>query len=60
MPERILIADDQIEVQEMLADILKRRGAEVEAADDAETAVEMVCNLMQKYVFMQTTQILSA
>ncbi|HIE27377.1 TPA: sigma-54-dependent Fis family transcriptional regulator [Candidatus Poribacteria bacterium] len=44
MAERILIADDQIEVQEVLSDILKRRGAEVEVADDAETAVEMVCN----------------
>jgi len=44
MPERILIADDQIEVQAMLLDILKSRGAEVEAADDVETALEMVCN----------------
>ncbi len=44
MPERILIVDDQITVQELLLDILARRGAEVKTADDAETAVEMVGN----------------
>ena len=42
MPERILIVDDQIPVQEELLDVLKRRGAEAKAADDAETALEMI------------------
>lgn len=44
MPQRILIADDQISEQELLFDILKRRGAEVKSADDVETAVQMVSN----------------
>ncbi len=42
MPERILIVDDQIPLQEELQYILKGRGAEVKAADDAETALEMI------------------
>ena len=42
MPERILIADDQIEIQELLLDLLKRRGAEAVALGNAEEALEMV------------------
>jgi len=42
MPERILIVDDQIPLQEELLQILTGRGAEAKAADDAETALEMI------------------
>ena len=42
MPERILVADDQKEMQTLLVDLLQKRGAEAIAVGAAEDGVEMV------------------
>ncbi len=39
MPERILVADDQANVRELLESLLSRRGAELISTEDAETAL---------------------
>ena len=36
MPERILVADDQEEIQDLLRDMLAQRGAEVTAVGAAQ------------------------
>ena len=42
MPERILIADDQKSMQDLLTDLLKQRGAEAVAVGTAEEGLEMI------------------
>lgn len=42
MPERILIADDQKAMQDLLTDLLKQRGAEAVAVGTAEEGLEMI------------------
>ena len=42
MPERILVADDQANVRELLESLLSRRGADVSLAEDAESAFQII------------------
>lgn len=42
MPEKILIVDDQEEVRNLLADMLRRRGSDVVMASSAEEAIQIV------------------
>ncbi len=42
MPERILVADDQAAMQDLLTDLLEQRGAEAVAVGTAEEGLEMI------------------
>ena len=42
MPERILVADDQTAMQDLLTDLLERRGAEAVAVGTAEEGLEQI------------------
>ncbi|MCZ6680442.1 MAG: sigma-54 dependent transcriptional regulator [Candidatus Poribacteria bacterium] len=42
MPERILVADDQTVMQDLLTDLLEQRGAEAVAVGTAEEGLEMI------------------
>ncbi len=42
MPERILVADDQEEIQNLLRDMLEQRGAEVTTVGAAQEALDLV------------------
>ena len=42
MPERILVADDQTEIQDLLTDLLVQRGAEVVTVGAAEEGLELI------------------
>ncbi len=42
MPEKILVVDDQEEVRNLLADVLRRRGSEVILAQSGEDALEIL------------------
>ena len=42
MAERILVADDQTEIQDLLTDLLEQRGAEVATVGTAEEALELI------------------
>lgn len=42
MPERILVADDQEEIQDILREMLERRGAEVTSIGTAQEALDLI------------------
>jgi DNA-binding NtrC family response regulator len=42
MPEKILVVDDQEEIRNLLADVLKRRGSNVTLASSGEDALEIL------------------
>jgi len=42
MPERILVADDQEEIQDLLKDMLVQRGAEVTPVGTAHDALDLI------------------
>lgn len=42
MPERILVADDQEEIQELLGEMLAKRGAEVTSVGTAQEALNLI------------------